>query len=423
MKSLRKHLEEIRQGGITIVQRKARSFLLRKILVILMFPGAITVGMILRLLQPWVHFRFGYFTQERIGHFAIDVGLALAESELQSKNSYSDWYVLSKESSNLQWLKMVERNFRVPFCEVFFQQLIKLNLLEEKYVKHPARIIQGSRDIRGLLSKTSKRMPFLQEEENEAKTWLRKHGWKDGLPFVCLLVRDSAYLIRDPMHKWTKERCYYHNYRDSDIVTYVQAAEYLAEQDIWVLRMGKIAEKPIPSQHPKIIDYAFHSDKSDLLDIWLFANCNFCISTGSGPDAISNAYQRPMLMVNLNPISNINSWSHCITIPKHLVWKKSGKFLTLREHLQHNYHELQKYEQAGISFKDLSSQEITEAVKERLERLNGTWIEHKEDIDLQNRFWDQFKAWPDFSKYHDWIHPQARVGSHFLRKMGDAFYN
>ena len=155
-------------------------------------------------------------------------------------------------------------------------QLIKLNLLEQKYVNHPARIAQGSRDKHGLLSKTSKQMSFLQEEENEAKAWLRNHGWKDGMPFVCLLVRDSAYLIRDPIHKWTKEHSYYHTYRDSDILTYVQAAEYLAEQGIWVLRMGKIPEEPIPIQHPKIIDYAFHPENNDLLDVWLFANCDFC---------------------------------------------------------------------------------------------------------------------------------------------------
>jgi len=59
-----------------------------------MFPEAIAIGIALRLFQPWVHFRFGYFRQDRIGHFSIDVGLALAESELQKDKSYSDWYLL-----------------------------------------------------------------------------------------------------------------------------------------------------------------------------------------------------------------------------------------------------------------------------------------------------------------------------------------
>ena len=84
---------------------------------------------------------------------------------------------------------------------------------------------------------------------------------------------------------------------------------------------------------------------------------------------------------------------------------------------------MQQYEQAGITLKDLSSQEIKEAVKERLERLNGTWVEQREDNNLQKRYWKQFKAWPDFSKYHGWIHPEARIGTHLLRKMGAAFYD
>ena len=129
-------------------------------------------------------------------------------------------------------------------------------------------------------------------------------------------------------------------------------------------------------------------ENNDLLDVWLFANCDFCISTGTGPDAISDTYQRPLLQVNLNPVSNFNSWSDCITVPKYLIWEKNGKFLTLREHLQHHYHDLEQYKQAGITLKDLSSQDdITEAVKERLERFNRTWVEQKEDNNLQKRYW------------------------------------
>jgi hypothetical protein len=37
------------------------------------------------------------------------------------------------------------------------------------------------------------------------------------------------------------------------------------------LRMGRIAAKPIPIRHRRVVDYAFHPDRSDFLDIWLFA--------------------------------------------------------------------------------------------------------------------------------------------------------
>ena len=45
--------------------------------------------------------------------------------------------------------------------------------------------------------------------------------------------------------------------------------EWLADQGVWVLRMGKIMERPIPTEHPRIVDYAFEPNKSDFLDIWL----------------------------------------------------------------------------------------------------------------------------------------------------------
>ena len=74
--------------------------------------------------------------------------------------------------------------------------------------------------------------------------------------------------------------------------------EWLADEMVWVLRMGKLMHKPISSNHPRIIDYAFHPERSELLDIWLFANCTGCISTSTGIDSVSHMYGIPMLFVN-----------------------------------------------------------------------------------------------------------------------------
>jgi len=47
MRPLRRHIAEIRKGGISVVLRKTRNLILPKILVILMFPEAIAVGIAL----------------------------------------------------------------------------------------------------------------------------------------------------------------------------------------------------------------------------------------------------------------------------------------------------------------------------------------------------------------------------------------
>jgi putative glycosyltransferase (TIGR04372 family) len=422
MKTFQKHLSEIRQGGISVLLRKAIFFYSPIIPLLITSPIAIPVVVLVRLIRPWIHFRFGHFSSDRIGEISAVAGRALSEYEIENNNSYSDWYTTPKKSSNQQWTKMVKRNFRVRWWIYFIREWNTLIPGGTAHVKVLALAVQDGRDRQGWLSKTSKRMAFLPVEENAAKSWLRKQGWTDGELFVCLLVRDSAYLAQDSLHRWTEEKSYYHNYRDSDISTYVQAMEYLAEQGIWVLRMGKKMKKPIPSQHRRFIDYSFHPEKSDLLDVWLFANCYFCMSTASGPDNISDVYQRPLLFLNASPLSGIYSWSDTVCVPKHLVWRNTGKHLNLREYLESSYDRTQDYEKAGIEIIDLSQEEIVEAAKERVMRIRGTWVEQKEDIDLQNRFWKQLKGWSKFSRFHGWIHPRARVGAHYLRSIGSEFY-
>ena len=89
--------------------------------------------------------------------------------------------------------------------------------------------------------------------------------------------------------------------------------------------------------------------------------------------------------------------------------------LTLSEHLFHSYVQNKEYEDAKIKVHDLSSKEILYAVLEMESRLNGTWQNSNEDVQLQDRFWKIFQSQQDFNKYHGKIHPEARVGAHFLR--------
>ena len=87
---------------------------------------------------------------------------------------------------------------------------------------------------------------------------------KNNEKFVCLIVRDSAYLPTiNNKNKWE-----YHNFRDSDIDTYEKAALALAEKGYWVFRMGKVVRKPFKADHPNILDYANSNYRSDFLDIW-----------------------------------------------------------------------------------------------------------------------------------------------------------
>jgi putative glycosyltransferase (TIGR04372 family) len=324
-------------------------------------------------------------------------------------SSFQDLYWFSPKSCNDFWAKMVKRNFLV-FPRLYLKPIASWNkILPGGAIHHNSYTYTPTGDLFG---KVPVPMSFLPDEDAEAKAWLCRQGWQEGEPFVCLLVRDSSF-------KGEHGRQGGFTFRNSDIATYATAAEWLAEQGVWVLRMGKKMAKPIPTNHPRIIDYAFHPEKSDLLDIWLFAHCDFCITTSSGPDMISAVYHRPLLVLNFLPL-NLFSWANAMHVPKKLVWQKSNSPLTCREYLD-NYGESDYLKYAGIQWIDLSSEEILAAVQEWWQRLKGTWVDTKSSLDRHHRFWEIYRNHPDFPTYHSRVHPECRMGATWLESKGDAF--
>ena len=94
--------------------------------------------------------------------------------------------------------------------------------------------------------------------------------------------------------------------------------------------------------------------------------------------------------------------------------------LILQKFLSHFLYD-EDYEKNGIEFLDLTDQDLVNAFKERYQRIEGTWMETKEDIERQKEYWKIFKSWNQFPIYHNWIHPQHRVGSDWLMQKGSEF--
>ena len=178
--------------------------------------------------------------------------------------------------------------------------------------------------------------------------------------------------------------------------------------------MGKTVNKKVSINHPKIIDYPFCPDKNDLLDVWLFANCDLCISTATGPDLISDIYRRPILFLNYLPLIDMFSWSKTLNHPKYLVWKATGESLTLEEHLEYKFHRTEEYEHLGIQIINLSQEDILMTVKESWSRLEGTWVDTRSDEENQKKFWNILVNHRNSSECHGYIHKEAKISSTFL---------
>ena len=397
--------------------------LIHKLLAIFFFPFLIFI----KLISPFYKIRLSILTSQRIGHFTEAAGLFLCEKIKDKKNK--DIYYLHTPTCNTQLEKMVRRVF---FIRWWVRYLIIANNLFSalKLVPVTNQSFKG-RDTAGLYFKTKSikeaYLPFSNKEEVEAKQFLKHLGIEDSDKFVCLIVRDEEYLntffpnvklkIADKEYTdWN-----HHNYRDSSIHTYNEAIEALANLGYWVFRMGKKVKEPLNISHPRVIDYANHDIRSDLLDIWLPARAYFSISTSTGLDAVAQAYRCPVVYVNAMTNDDFRSHDHCIWAPKNLMWKSEEKLLTLKETLHNNFYASEIYKEKGIKIIDLSSEQIKEIVLEMERRLTGNWrTTEKEELD-QRKFINIFTSFDRTeNKYgfvhaeHGFIHPEARISQKYL---------
>lgn len=384
-------------------------------------PWAIPALLAVRAVRPWVLVRMGTLFSSRIGHFLADASILLAERDLMAPADRSiDLVWLPEETSNAQWARMVRRHLFVRWWVRYLDGFNRL-LPGGKIHCLPWPTQNPSREIYSPLRKTQARLVFTSDEDARAKSWLKQRGWQEGEAFVCLLVRDSAYLGSHTLH--SKFNWSYHDYRDSDIDTYVDAVEALLAKGYWVIRMGKIMHKPLPLRHPKVIDYPFVQDQDDLLDIWLSVKCSFFISTGTGIDVIPGIYEIPMVFVNALPLVFPGAaWHESVWVPKHLHWTKTGTPLTLGEHVRHAYTDSAEYASAGITIRGLEPDEITSAVMEIEQRSQGNWTESTIEAARQQRYWQFVKSFPETQPFYSYIHPKARIGNAWLQSMGEAFF-
>jgi putative glycosyltransferase (TIGR04372 family) len=205
-------------------------------------------------------------------------------------------------------------------------------------------------------------------------------------------VRDSAYLASHYQGADTKA----HNFRDSNIQNVVLAAEALAERGYYVIRMGAKVRSPIASSNPKIIDYATNGMRSDFMDIYLGAKCEFCISTSTGFDAVPLIFRRPIVYINMVHLGWLFTFrEQFLAIAKHHFLVPENRELTLSEIFSHGVGfclNSADFQAKGVELVENTPEEIRDVVVEMAERLEGVWQPHEDDEKLQRKFWEIFPA-------------------------------
>ena len=397
--------------------------LIKKILKIPLFILALLVVLIIRFIRPWLLVRFEGLFSTRIGHFAANTELYLCERDARINiptQRYIDIFYITEPVSNQQLAIMWKRVLRIyPLWIV--APIIRINrLLRNGHYYEVGQNTQEALDVHNLLDRFPTHLNFTFEEETRGEEALQEMGLPKGAQFVCLNVRDSAYLTTHfPGTDFS-----YHNYRDSDIDNYLLAAMQLTENGYFVIRMGAKVNKAINSTNPKIIDYATNGMRNDFMDIYLGAKCEFCISTGTGWDAVPEMLRRPIVYVNMVPLGYIHTFSDkFLSITKRHLCKSSQDSLTLSEIFSRGVGfstSAAEFESNGIDLIENTPEEIRDVVMEMAQRIEGNWSELPNDEALQKMFWKIFlhgASGPAGKASHGDI--KSRFGATYLRNNRD----
>ncbi len=254
---------------------------------------------------------------------------------------------------------------------------------------------------------------FTKAENKKGEDSAKQHR-----PLVCLNVRDQAYnsFIIDEVgvqvKDWTN--------RNSDIKSYRRAAEFLANNGYTVFRMGAKVENSFACNNPMIIDYATNGMRTEFLDFYLAHECNFAISTSSGWDEIPTMFQRPLLLVNHYDFLNTLS-KNCLVYPKMLFDTNGGRYLSLSETIEMHLngktnqkkHSLRDF---GIELKDLSSEDLVDAVTEMAQRVKGTFVETSQQREMRAKVEHILRTHPKLQMLTNHRPVKSQFASCFLNR-------
>ena len=366
---------------------------------------AIPAVLMVRSLPRFRDYQFGTFSNLYFGHIVLDSTVQMGR--LQGVDSSKRRWFWMGRIDNSFWDLMVRRNlnFHPMACAIDYWNRRLPGGERHSFDSH----ITESRDLAGILWSADCQPAFTSEEDAHGYEWLESIGLGCHDRFVTLVVRDGHFGGSHPYESL-------HGFRNSDISTFVPSALWLAEQGIWVLRMGKRMKSPMIAEHPRVIDYAFRADRSDFLDVWLMAHSSGCISTATGLDSVAQIYRRPMLFLNAMPLSAWHSYTPCTWVPKDLREVSSGRILSAGEHLDHAYGQHSEYSAAGLELVALTPEEVLQEVQDWWMALADQFHASQADNDLQQAFIDLLKKSPASRMKHGIIHPEARISNSWLQR-------
>lgn len=247
------------------------------------------------------------------------------------------------------------------FPELFRQELRELNA---RWFDLPKQVITEGPEPKYFSRRAFNRRlevslpaPLVAEARRQALA----HGIAADARIITLHAREAGYKRGQEMED-VKPGVREDAVRNAHIEHYVAAVEYLTGQGYTVVRLGDPSMTPLTM--PGVVDLALSPARTNLLEVYCLMNSVFMIGCESGPSSLTYLTNTPCLWVNCtDPITSFPIRANSMYLLKRVRDRKSRKFLTLDDRLEHDYIEHFRHTQRNEYF-DNTPEEILAATRE-----------------------------------------------------------
>lgn len=341
--------------------------------------------LIIVIMKPIVLIRFGYFNIGRIGITAQAEHYLLHNKYKKKLGKTFDIWVFDNDVYNKQLFIILKRKFLIiRELSIFYKVLILISKYINIFSDHI--IVTNDTGMAPRIDRSSCQLNLTKSEISKGESVLKDFGIPTTAKIVCFTNRDSLYLKK----KFPSENFSYHNYRDSNVNNYIPAIKLLIKKNFYVVRMGQIAKKKINIKSKKFIDYPFHPLKDDFMDFFFAYKCYFWICSNNGLDEIAVTFRKPLLDLNMAPISALKVASKKTIVCSKIHKNYKNKKLSLNEIIDSGVVQSvssEEFRRKKIKLKELQEYQIKDSVLEMIKLMKNSWkIKDKNDLKLQKKF-------------------------------------
>ena len=294
------------------------------------FLFSIFILIVLRLAKPFVRVKLMIVGFHKFGHLALEPDLALLKIKVENETQKTRlpiniyfWGLGPRKLRSNQVLGAMWSRQILVMPSWLIGGLVKAGETFKKLaLEIPKLSIHGPANLQ---VSTKPTLQFTPDQIRQGNAGLLNLGIDVHRPFVCLVVRDSGH-NSDPSGAEHPE----YEFRNFDVDTFSDVATALVGRGYQVVRMGAGKEKPFSLKIDGVFDYATSRHRTELMDIFLAANCSFAVSTQTGPDAVCLAFRRPVCFVDI-PIFSQFFFGSGLAYWNPTIYVKNGVQLSLEE--------------------------------------------------------------------------------------------